>query len=134
MNYVVDTRNYAAGTNGFHRLKTAVPGDNSGKSGNSFASFLLGAVYSGSVTTQDDPSLIYPYHAFFAQDSRKVTPRITVNFGLRYELNRAAREASDRASYFDPSSRIPEENESGDRPVRQRAPVLWLGAVGRRFS
>lgn len=103
MKYSVDTRNYAAGTNSFSRLTTAVPADNSGKSGNSFASFLLGAVNSGSVTTRDDPNLLYPDHAFFAQDSWKLTPRVTVNFGLRFEWNLAAREADDNASYFDPA-------------------------------
>lgn len=103
MKYSTDTRNYAAGTNSFHRLTTAVPADNSGRSGNSFASFLLGAVNSGSVTTRDNPNLLYPYHAFFAQDSWKLRPQFTVTYGIRFELSGAAREADGRASYFDPA-------------------------------
>ena len=103
MRFSTHSWNNTAGTNAFHRLTTAVPADNSGRSGNSFASFLLGAVYSGSVSTESAANLIYPYHAFFAQDSWKVRPRITVNFGLRFELSLAAREADGRASYFDPA-------------------------------
>jgi len=128
MKYSVDTRNYAAGTNAFHRLTTAVPGDNSGRSGNSFASFLLGAVYSGSVATRDDPNLIYPYHAFFAQDSWKLTSKITVNFGLRYELSLAVREADGRASYFDPA--LPNPAADG-RPGALRFLGSGSGREGR---
>ena len=110
MNFMVDTQDGVAGTNAFNRLTTAVPADNSGKSGNAFASFLLGAVYSGSVTTPDSPQIIYPYHAFYIQDSWKATSKVTLNLGLRYEVSLAARESSDQASYFDPALPNPAAN------------------------
>src|SRR5207302_8871071 len=65
----------------------AVPQDNSGNSGNSFASFMLGQVYSGGFTIPNTEMLRIPYHAFFAQDDWKLTPRLTMNIGLRYEID-----------------------------------------------
>ena len=44
------------------------------------------------------------YHFFgFVQDDWKVSPRLTVNIGLRYELNGRFVEAQNRQSYFDRS-------------------------------
>src|SRR5262249_10495558 len=45
-----NNRNNAAGTFTFNRLSTSVPADNSGNSGNSFASFMLGSVQNGGFT------------------------------------------------------------------------------------
>jgi hypothetical protein len=95
--------NTQGGTFGFSRLETAVPGDNSGNSGNAFASFLLGATDSGSFQTGLKPVYIYPYHAFFLQDDWKITPRLTANFGMRFEANLAVRERYDQLSFFDPT-------------------------------
>jgi hypothetical protein len=103
MLYAEDIDSYVAGTNSFHRLETARPADNSGRSGNSFASFLLGAVHSGGVNTPSISLLRYPYHAFFVQDDWKITTRLTANLGFRMEVNRPVTEAEDRASYFDPA-------------------------------
>jgi hypothetical protein len=95
--------NTQGGTFAFSRLETAVPGDNSGASGNAFASFLLGAVDSGSFQTGLKPVYIYPYHAFFAQDDWKVTSKLTVNLGIRFEANLAVRERYDNISFFNPT-------------------------------
>lgn len=93
--------NQKAGDLFFHRLETARPEDNSGNSGSSFASFLLGAVDNGTFSTGFAQLLRYPMHALFIQDDWKVTPRLTLNYGFRAELNPPFWEKHDRISYFD---------------------------------
>jgi hypothetical protein len=80
----------AAGTNGlfnFARAQTALPTNTAG-TGHSFASFLLGAP--DSAETAALPILIaqirYTYHAGYIMDNWKLTPKLTLNLGLRYEV------------------------------------------------
>ncbi|MGH9626971.1 MAG: carboxypeptidase regulatory-like domain-containing protein [Bryobacteraceae bacterium] len=93
--------NQKAGDVFFHRLETARPEDNTGNSGSSFASFMLGAVDNGTFSTGYGQLLRYPSHALFAQDDWKITPRLTANIGFRFEYNAAVYEKHDRLSYFD---------------------------------
>jgi hypothetical protein len=79
-----------AGTNGsyvFSRYQTADPTAKN-TTGNAFASFLLGAPNSASQVTL--PVVIgqtrYGYHAGFFQDNWRITPRLTFNYGIRYEV------------------------------------------------
>ena len=79
-----------AGGNGnynFSRNQTAVPGSASG-SGNEFASLLLGAVNSASNTVLPvlPPTIHYRYAAVYFQDNWKLSRRLTVNLGLRYDV------------------------------------------------
>lgn len=79
-----------AGTNGlfqFTRAQTALP-TNTGGTGHSFASFLLGAPNELSFATLPlpDVQIRYGYHAVFFQDDWKVTPRLTLNLGMRYDV------------------------------------------------
>jgi hypothetical protein len=124
-----NNRNNASGNFAFNRLETAAPADNSGASGNAFASFMLGALHSGGFTVPNTGMLRFPYHAFFAQDDWKVTPRLTLNIGLRYEINLGAYEKHDRMSYFDPSLPNPAAN---GYPGALRFLGSGLGREGRR--
>lgn len=105
-----NNRNRQAGDVFFHRLETARPADNSGNSGNAFASFLLGAVDNGGFSVPFTQQLRFPYHAFFAQDDWKITSKLTANIGLRYEMNLSVREKADKFSYFDPTLPNPAAN------------------------
>lgn len=68
--------------------------------GSSFASFLLGKVSSAYLNSPVNMSYRYSDYAFYAQDEWKVTPRLTVNYGLRYDLHRPLAEKYDRISSF----------------------------------
>jgi hypothetical protein len=56
-------------------------------SGNSIATWLLGTPTSGSVAYNAFPIFLYKYYAPYIQDDWKVTPRLTLNLGLRLDLN-----------------------------------------------
>lgn len=105
-----NNRNNAAGNFNFNRLSTAMPADNSGNSGNSFASFMLGEVYQGGFNIPSTEMLRFPYHAAFVQDDWKVSPRLTMNIGLRYEIDMSVYEKRDRLSRFDPNLPNPAAN------------------------
>jgi hypothetical protein len=79
-----------AGTNGaytFARAETAMPSA-TGTTGNSFASFLLGLPDSASATATPvaDSNIRYQYYGFYFQDNWRVTKRLTLNLGLRYDI------------------------------------------------
>jgi hypothetical protein len=86
-----------SGTFNFNSLGTALPSQNA-TTGNGFASFLLGDVQSA---TMNFPSARWPrrpYWGFFVQDDLKLTRRLTLNLGFRYEFTQATTDASDVAS------------------------------------
>jgi hypothetical protein len=79
-----------AGTNGayvFARAETAAPAA-TGTTGNSFASFLLGLPDSASATATPvaDSNIHYQYYGFYFQDNWRVSNRLTLNLGMRYDV------------------------------------------------
>jgi hypothetical protein len=97
MNFGVDIRRTyqdddecqnCAGNLNFASTTTANPvNDSSGNiSGNGFASFLLGVADSGGRQFAAMTKLRNTYVAPYFQDNTKITPRLTLNWGLRWDL------------------------------------------------
>lgn len=73
--------------------------------GNSYASYLLGAVDSSGFE-QDAAGTIgarYKNYAFYAQDDFRATPKLTLNLGLRYEVPKPDVEDFNRMSWLNPT-------------------------------
>jgi hypothetical protein len=110
--------NGAYGSLSFGSAQTALPylSGSSGiysLTGASFASFLLGEVGAAGLNSPVHMSYRYSDYAFYIQDDFKVTPRLTINYGLRYDLHRPLSEKWDRISSFVPDLPNP---AAGGRP------------------
>lgn len=77
--------------------------------GNAYASFLLGAVGSTSITTQNYRALGSRFHPFspYIQDDWKFTPRLTLNLGFRYDLFPPFKEVHNKWSFMSPTLQNP---------------------------
>ena len=68
--------------------------------GNSLATFLLGQYDGGSVGNTTDPQYRKMAWGFFVQDSWKITRKLTLDYGIRYDLEQPMRELWQRTSTF----------------------------------
>jgi len=76
--------------------------------GNAIASLLLGTGSSGSlINSFKDVAATSLYTAFYLQDDWHVSKKLTLNVGLRYDLDQPRTERYDRMNYFDPSIASP---------------------------
>ena len=65
-------------------------------SGNSIASFLLGAVASGNTDLNAQSSAVFRTYSLYVQDDIRLSPRLTVNVGLRWDRQTPITERWDR--------------------------------------
>jgi Carboxypeptidase regulatory-like domain/TonB dependent receptor len=73
---------------------------------NALADLLLGFPFLTSVARVDNPQQIRTEsYNFFINDSYRITPRLTLNGGLRYEYNSPPVDADDRANIYDVATR-----------------------------
>ena len=79
----------------------------SATAGNTMASFLLGTAASGSAAISATVDYQTLYYAGYIQDDFKISNRLTLNLGLRYEFETPRTERYNRLSYFDPSAANP---------------------------
>ncbi len=75
--------------------------------GNAIASALLGWLSGGSYGISERPASLSQYHGWYVQDDWKVTRRLTVNLGLRYDFELPRTERYDRYSWFDAAAVSP---------------------------
>jgi hypothetical protein len=134
-----------SGTFNFARLTTGLPGITSG---NDMASFLLGTV-SSAETSFYTVSHVHPQDEAFsayAGDTWKVTPKLSLSYGLRWDLNPPAKEKTDKFAFLNPNGVNPEAGGRlgaltfagsgwGDASFGRRYPeYIYYGAIAPRIG
>jgi outer membrane receptor protein involved in Fe transport len=61
-------------------------GPSRANTGNGLADMLLGWVTGGNTGSPQGETIVVPYYGFFIQDDWKITPKLTMNIGMRYEM------------------------------------------------
>lgn len=91
-----------SGSFNFGRGQTAGTPNTSNLSGNGIASMLLGQLASANVTAYaSQPRYTSDYYAGFFEDNFKIWPTLTINLGLRYEVDRPRKETRGNTSNID---------------------------------
>jgi hypothetical protein len=132
-----------AGRARFSNLSTSVPGATNNTSGSSFASFLLGEAIFGRTETIRSVPQLYRYFGFYFQDDWRLSRRLTVNLGVRYEFTLPPVSMNDdQYSDFTPDRPNPKVNNypgalrfAGFGPGRENRRSLvpgWYGGIGPR--
>jgi hypothetical protein len=105
-------------------------------SGNQFADFLLGypnEVIRDIVATR--PGVRITFAGFFAQDDYRITPKLTLNLGLRWDLYTPPVDSLNRQSNFVPSTGLIQIASSGNRgPNVDTYHGNWGPRVGLAYS
>ena len=135
-----------AGRAGFDFRSTSVPGAASfiAGGGSSFASFLIGDAYTGRTETIRVVTQKFRYFGGYAQDDWRVTRKLTVNFGLRYDVTLPPTNKKDEYSDFNPARPNPGADNlpgalwfAGFGPGRENSRSLvpgWYGGWGPRIG
>lgn len=79
----------------------------------SIAAFLLGVPTSGSIVQLIGQSFYQRYSGLYVQDDWKLTPKFTLNLGLRYEYQGGVSERHNKLATFDPSGANPLSAQTG---------------------
>ena len=87
--YANDHSDYSGGQFSFSQAETSIPNTtnpNFSQYGSSFASFLLGLPDSAARTSSNTTAINTQAYSGYVQDDVKLTPKLTVNLGVRYDL------------------------------------------------
>jgi hypothetical protein len=100
-----DNYGNAGGTIDFTRAFTrSTINSTSNVEGNAFASFLLGAPSGGNVPVNLFPHFYWDFVAPWIQDDWRITNKLTLNLGFRWDFNSPIHEEKNRMNYaFDPT-------------------------------
>ena len=91
----------ARGTLDFNSTLTDNPGAAPGTGGLGFASFMAGLAGGGSIDNLHNVDYFRGTYSFYTQDDWKVSSRLTLNLGLRYELFQPVTERHNQEATFD---------------------------------
>ena len=86
----------------FAAAQTSSTGDASGLGGNSVASSLFGLSDTTTLNYGNFSGVRYKDFALYAQDTYRLSSKLTLNYGLRYDIDLPAAEAFNRFSMVDP--------------------------------
>lgn len=92
------TNNFPAGTFSFSPAQTGGPRADTPSSGLAMASFLMGYASGGSIDTSTGVSLQNLYSGVFVQDDYRVSSKLTLNLGLRWDYQTPATERYNRTT------------------------------------
>ncbi len=93
---------YYNGYFSFRAAETSLPGQLSSSTGNAFGSFLLGLADQTQYTVKDPGQLVNnESYGVYVQDDWKISKRLTLNLGLRYDLNTRLQDKRGFSSTFD---------------------------------
>ena len=136
--------NNESGTVNFSALSTALPGV---ASGDPFASFIIGAVDSGNVNVHNVPKYGAEQRAYalFVGDTWKLSPKLTVNYGLRWDKFTPTWETNNQLAFFSfapnpgagnlPGSLAYAGSQWGSASAGAKYPETpWNGAVAPRLG
>jgi hypothetical protein len=120
----------ASGEFSFGPAQTGISTSN--QTGNAFASFLFGDGSGFQLLPGVSTYLSFPSYDFYVQDDFKVSQRLTLNFGLRYEPAFHFTEKYDRITHFNPQRRLLDFAGQNGAP-RHFYPNDWDN-IGPRFG
>jgi hypothetical protein len=136
-----------SGTFVFNRLNTGLSGINSG---NDWASFLLGQVANANANFPTAPTMYArgSHENLSVGDTYKVNSKLTLDYGLRYDVNPPNTDKYNHLSVFDPNMVNPEAggllgalafagpaSEFGSAALGRRAPeYTWWGGIAPRVG
>jgi hypothetical protein len=134
---------YPHGEMNFGRNETADPstgpdiggqhGTYAADTGDNIASFLLGAINNGQISTTNEISSTKQAYAGYIQDDWKFSSKLTLNLGVRYELFSPIGEQFGRQSNYDQQNTtlyIPSgPNQNAPLPPNFNAPVTLNGVT-----
>ena len=104
--------NNSAGSYSFAIAQTQGPTASVATNGNAYASFLLGFGSSGTIPIGSGVEMQDFYGAIYAQDDVRLTEKLTVNLGLRYDGESPYVDRHNELNYFDPNVVSPARNPS----------------------
>jgi hypothetical protein len=116
----------------FNRGMTSGPvgASDSSTSGNAIASLLLGTGSSGYAPTSVRPAATQMYYSWYLQDTWRVTPRLTVNAGIRYEIQPGRTERYNQLMNFDWNAASPLAQRVG---LPLKGGVVFMDEKNRRL-
>ncbi len=110
--YPAFNKTYANAWMVFSPIESGLPSTNGqslsgGTPGFNYASFLLGGVDNGFIGVPSKSRMGAHAISWFVQDTWKVTRKLTLDYGLRYDFQTYLREQYGRIAYFSPSTPNP---------------------------
>lgn len=102
----------SAGSYSFAIAQTQGPTASVATNGNAYASFLLGFGSSGTIPVGSGVELQDFYGAIYAQDDIRLTEKLTINLGVRYDGESPFVDRHNELNYFDPNIASPAANPS----------------------